>query len=67
MMSNPSAELDYNDLSEIRDAVPGLDLKAIRSLTRAGFKIVRQDADDSTSPDHHAGWRQEGLPSNAGA
>lgn len=35
-------DLNMVDLSEIRDAVPQLDLVAIRSLRRAGFAIVRQ-------------------------
>lgn len=33
------------DLSAIRDAVPHLDLVAIRSLRRAGYDIVRSEAD----------------------
>ena len=36
-------DLNMEDLSEIRDAVPHLDLVAIRSLRRAGFDIVRQE------------------------
>ena len=36
-------DLKMEDLSEIRDAVPHLDLLAIRSLRRAGFDIVRQE------------------------
>lgn len=36
-------DLNMEDLSEIRDAVPHLDLLAIRSLRRAGFDIVRQE------------------------
>lgn len=36
-------DLNMVDLSEIRDAVPHLDLVAIRSLRRAGFDIVRQE------------------------
>lgn len=36
-------DLNMSDLSEIRDAVPHLDLVAIRSLRRAGFDIVRQE------------------------
>ncbi|MGI4747879.1 MAG: hypothetical protein ACRYGI_16160 [Janthinobacterium lividum] len=38
-----SNTLNMEDLSEIRDAVPHLDLGAIRSLRRAGFDIVRQE------------------------
>ena len=43
MTPNPTDDLDNNDLSAIRDAVPALDLLAIRSLRRAGFQIVRQN------------------------
>ncbi len=45
MIPNPTNNLSHSDLSDIRDAVPALDLLAIRSLRRAGFQIVRQDAD----------------------
>jgi len=43
MSPNPTNSLSHDDLSDIRDAVPTLDLFAIRSLRRAGFQIVRQD------------------------
>ncbi len=43
MASNLTNNLSHVDLSDIRDAVPTLDLFAIRSLRRAGFQIVRQD------------------------
>ncbi len=42
MPSSPTP-LDNEDLSAIRDAVPSLDLLAIRSLRRAGFQIVREE------------------------
>ncbi|WP_428394971.1 hypothetical protein [Lichenicoccus sp.] len=41
MSQSPPNTLSGNELSLIRDAVPALDLLAIRSLRRAGFKIVR--------------------------
>ncbi len=46
--------LDNKDLSAIRDAVPSLDLLAIRSLRRAGFQIVRQEP-ESRETDHPVG------------
>jgi hypothetical protein len=49
MIQNQSTDLSRNDLSEIRDAVPALDLFAIRSLRRAGFQIVRQDRNDDAA------------------
>lgn len=39
--------LNMEDLSEIRDAVPHLDLLAIRSLRRAGFDIVRHEPEQA--------------------
>jgi hypothetical protein len=36
-----SSDLTKDDLSDIRDAVPNLDLVSIRALRRAGFAIVR--------------------------
>ncbi len=48
--------LDNEDLSAIRDAVPCLDLLAIRSLRRAGFQIVRQE------PEHRDSGRAEREP-----
>ena len=35
--------LSMQDLSDIRDAVPQLDLQSIRSLRRAGFDLVRSE------------------------
>jgi hypothetical protein len=37
-------DLASDDLREIRNAVPQLDLVAIRALNRAGFTIVRSGA-----------------------
>lgn len=48
MASNPTSHLTHVDLSDIRDAVPTLDLFAIRSLRRAGFQIIRQNAEQDT-------------------
>ena len=46
--------LDNKDLSDIRDAVPSLDLLAIRSLRRAGFQIIRQEPESrETVPVDH--------------
>ena len=61
MMSNPSSDLNPGDLSDIRDAVPTLDLFAIRSLSRAGFRIIRQDRpeQDSSAPAQRPGWQSE--------
>ena len=36
-------EFTKDDLKDIRDAVPQLDLVSIRALRRAGFDIVRHD------------------------
>lgn len=36
-------DLTKEDLSDIRDAVPHLDLVAIRALRRAGFALVRSE------------------------
>ncbi len=62
--------LSGDELSEIRDAVPALDLFAIRSLQRAGFQIVRADADADADPESHrigeeAGWNTQGPVSSA--
>ena len=35
--------LTMQDLSDIRDAVPHLDLVSIRALRRAGFDLVRSE------------------------
>ena len=63
MMANQTPNLSNNDLTEIRDAVPSLDLRAIRSLKRAGFNIVRRDIPDgeAAAPVQHSGW-QPGRP-----
>ncbi len=52
--------LDNEDLSAIRDAVPALDLLAIRSLRRAGFQIVRRDPE--AAPADPPAPRQGGDP-----
>jgi hypothetical protein len=36
-------QFNQDDLSDIRDAVPQLDLVSIRALRRAGFDIVRSE------------------------
>jgi hypothetical protein len=51
MAQTPPINLSHTDLSDIRDAVPTLDLFAIRSLRRAGFQIVRQDMNDRPDQD----------------
>lgn len=43
MTTRTTHGLSGAELSEIRDAVPALDLFAIRSLQRAGFQIIRAD------------------------
>ena len=53
MSQSPANTLSGNELSMIRDAVPTLDLLAIRSLRRAGFRIVRD------TPDNPEGREQE--------
>ncbi len=52
MTSNLTSNLNNDDLSDIRDAVPALDLLAIRSLRRAGFQIVRQSNVAEIKDDH---------------
>ena len=54
MPPSQTTMLDNKDLSDIRDAVPSLDLLAIRSLRRAGFQIVRQEPEngDVVPADH---------------
>ena len=56
MPSSTITPLDNKDLSDIRDAVPSLDLLAIRSLRRAGFQIVRQEPEreDAAKAEHPA-------------
>ena len=49
MASNMTSHLSHVDLSDIRDAVPTLDLFAIRSLRRAGFQIVKQTPDEQAA------------------
>ena len=39
--------LTMQDLSDIRDAVPHLDLVSIRALRRAGFDLVRSQPESS--------------------
>ena len=41
--------LTMQDLSDIRDAVPHLDLVSIRALRRAGFDLVRSEPEPSES------------------
>lgn len=43
-------DLASDDLREIRDAVPQLDLVAIRALNRAGFSIVRSGSVPQPQP-----------------
>ena len=54
MASNLTSHLSHVDLSDIRDAVPTLDLFAIRPLRRAGFQIIRQDLGEAASPEPQA-------------
>ena len=42
-----TAHLSHEDLMAIRDAVPGLDLLGIRSLSRAGYRIVRDETPEA--------------------
>ena len=44
MQDQSTAHLSHDDLMAIRDAVPGLDLLGLRSLSRAGYRIVREEA-----------------------
>ena len=46
-------DLTMQDLSDIRDAVPHLDLVSIRALRRAGFDLVRSEPKPSES---HGLW-----------
>ncbi|WP_428376470.1 hypothetical protein [Lichenicoccus sp.] len=58
MPDTMTADLSHDDLMAIRDAVPGLDLLGIRSLSRAGYRIVRDEtaagraSSASTAADH---------------
>ena len=58
MASNLTSHLSHVDLSDIRDAVPTLDLFAIRSLRRAGFQIIRQDPEEQDA-DPQAGKQSD--------
>lgn len=49
------------DLSDIRDAVPHLDLVAIRALRRAGFGIVRCESAPAPAQIHNF-WNQIPRP-----
>ena len=42
--------LTMQDLADIRDAVPHLDLVSIRALRRAGFDLVRSEPEPTESP-----------------
>jgi hypothetical protein len=67
MIQNQPINLSHTDLSDIRDAVPTLDLFAIRSLRRAGFQIIRQDVKDRHEDDEagqHPGWSPSPRSSN---
>ena len=57
-MQDMSNTLSGDELSSIRDAVPALDLLAIRSLRRAGFKIVR-DTGAVSSQEHSQDCAQD--------
>ena len=46
-------DLTMQDLSDIRDAVPHLDLVSIRALRRAGFDLVRSEP---KPPESHGMW-----------
>lgn len=59
MASNLTSHLSHVDLSDIRDAVPTLDLFAIRSLRRAGFQIVRQDLGSQEDSDAQSGHKSD--------
>ncbi len=56
MATDISNTLSGDDLVTIRDAVPALDLLAIRSLRRAGFTIVRE-AEAARKADVEPSWR----------
>lgn len=71
MSSNLTNNLSHVDLSDIRDAVPTLDLFAIRSLRRAGFQIIRQDlgdaGEDGGTSNQHPGRKLNDRSSNPAA
>ena len=69
MTPNPTNDLDNNDLSQIRDAVPALDLLAIRSLRRAGFEIVRQnnETDGKDDQTRNSDWATSRRSSTSAA
>ena len=73
MTQAPINNLSRADLTEIRDAVPALDLLAIRSLRRAGFEIVRQDLGEHTdagegkAQEPAADWATSRRSSNSAA
>ena len=54
-------DFTMEDLSDIRDAVPHLDLSAIRALRRAGFEIVRSQASEPVLA-HRSLWNNIPLP-----
>ncbi len=60
MTSHPANTLSGDELSQIRDAVPSLDLLAIRSLRRAGFQIVRDiQAEPSGERGAEIAWNRD--------
>ena len=59
MASNLTSHLSHVDLSDIRDAVPTLDLFAIRSLRRAGFQIIKQAPEEPANTEAQAGQTAE--------
>nr|WP_321984268.1 hypothetical protein [uncultured Lichenicoccus sp.] len=62
MTDTPTAHLSHDDLMAIRDAVPGLDLLGIRSLSRAGYRIVREQgagAQGAAAPESKAADRYD--------
>jgi hypothetical protein len=70
MIHNPTIDLSGADLSDIRDAVPALHLLAIRSLRRAGFKIVRKDQEDRHDDEpasRRSGWESSARSSSTAA
>lgn len=54
-------DFTMKDLADIRDAVPHLDLIAIRALRRAGFDIVRSQANEPVLA-HRGLWNNIPLP-----
>lgn len=54
-------DLTMEDLASIRDAVPHLDLSAIRSLRRAGFAIVKREPEAAPVP-NPTSWNQIPRP-----